>query len=136
MWPGFGPGNGPPGGFPGFGPGYGPPSGSPGFGQGYGPPSGPPGFGQGYGFQGGPPGPPPLTVPVKQQAQIGVNAVDSGSLRFCIYKYVYIWLENGRSFWAWLNFVGPMSISGWRWNGRRWIYFGMDTRNIDSFVCY
>jgi hypothetical protein len=32
-------------------------------------------------------------------------------------------------------FVGRNSVAGWRWNGFRWVYFGVDLRRIDSFVC-
>lgn len=105
------------------------------FGPGFqGPPAGPP-------FQGpasGPPsGPPPDFVP--QQAGpsgIGIQAVDPGAIRRCTFRFVYIWPERGRGFWAFLVYVGRRSVAGWRWNGRRWVYFGMDLRQIESFVCY
>lgn len=120
---------------PPFGPGFqGPPSGAP-----FGPPSGAP-FGPPSGgpFQGPPSGPPPDFVP--QQAGpggIGIQAVDPGSIRRCTFRFVYIWPERRRrGFWAFLVFVGPRSVAGWRWNGRRWVYFGMDIRRIDSFECY
>lgn len=80
-----------------------------------------------------PTAPPPSKVPLKQEVQ--VKAIDPGAIRRCKYRLVYIWLDNGRDFWAWLTFVGPRSIAGYRWNGRRWVYFGIDTRRIDSFVC-
>jgi hypothetical protein len=109
------------------------------------PPFGPPGGPQG-GPQGGvPSGPPPSFTPSKSQAKIqgfggpggiGVQAVDPGAIRPCRFRFVYIWLRNGNSFWAWLTFVGRRSVSGYRWNGRRWVYFGVDTRRIESFVCY
>jgi hypothetical protein len=113
------------------------------FGPGDGPGGGP--FGPG-GQQGGvPSGPPPSFTPSKNQAQIqgfgapggiGVQAIDPGAIRRCRFRYVYIWLRNGNSFWAWLTFVGRRSISGYRWNGRRWVYFGIDLRRIDAFICY
>jgi hypothetical protein len=120
---------------PGFGPPFGPPSGGqgPGQGPGFGPPFGPP-----SGGQGGPPGPPPSIVPAQQSILGGpsIKAVDPGAIRPCRYQFIYIWPSYGRPFWAWLTFVGRRSISGFRWNGRRWVYFGMDLRQIDSFVCY
>jgi hypothetical protein len=67
---------------------------------------------------------------------VGAYAVDPGAIRRCLYRYVYIWLENGRSFWAWLTFVGRTSVAGWRWNGYRWVYFGIDLSDIEAFVCY
>lgn len=91
----------------------------------------------GPGFQGPPSGPPPSFVP--QQAGpsgIGVQAVDPGAIRRCTFRFVFIWPERGRGFWAFLVFVGRRSVAGWRWNGRRWVYFGMDLRRIRSFQCY
>jgi hypothetical protein len=115
---------------------FGPPGG-PG-GPGFGP--GGPGFGPGGPQGGAPSGPPPKFTPSKAQAQSfggpGVFAVDPGAIRPCRFRFVYIWLRNGNSFWAWLTFVGRNSASGYRWNGRRWVYFGIDLRRIDSFVCY
>ncbi|URZ07739.1 hypothetical protein [Clostridium felsineum] len=84
-----------------------------------------------------PPGPPPTYVPQFQSGFGGssIKAVDSGAIRICRYKYTYIWLNNGREFWAYITFVGPRSISGYRWMGRRWVYFGLDLRQIRYFVC-
>ena len=110
----------------------------------------PPGFpsGQGQGFppftppggeagMGPPSGPPPSFVPSQATAQqAGVFAVDPGAIRPCRFRYVYIWLDNGQQFWAWLIFVGRRSVAGWRWTGFNWIYFGVDTDRISSFVCY
>ncbi|MFC0189233.1 hypothetical protein ACFFJY_13095 [Fictibacillus aquaticus] len=103
------------------------------------PPGGPPGGGGGM----TPSGPPPSFIPQQSQAyQIGggggpgVYAVDPGAVRPCLYQYVYIWLDNGTSFWAWLTFVGRRSVAGFRWTGRRWMYFGVDTRSINAFICY
>lgn len=111
-----------------------PPFGLPG-GGGFFPPGGGPG-----GPAGGPPsGPPPSFTPSQSQAQggVGIQAVDPGSLFACRFRFVYIWLDNGRSFWVYLTFVGRRSIAGYRWTRRRgWVYFGIDTRRIDSFICY
>jgi hypothetical protein len=86
--------------------------------------------------QGEPPGPPPSITPVKTEQQMGVKAVSPGSIKPCTYRYVYIWLTNGRSFWAWLTRVDKRSASGFRWDGRRWTYFGVDLRTIEYFECY
>lgn len=104
-------------------------------GPGPGPGGGP---GPGKGPSAGPPqGPPPAMKPKTQQKQgIGVQAVDPGAIRRCMYRYVYLELDNGREFWAWLTFVGRRSVAGWRWTGYRWVYFGTDLRRIDSFYCY
>lgn len=120
---------------PGQGPGFFPPGQGPGFfppGQG---PGTPPGQGPGTGP---PPGRPPAFIPQQASAQqtTGVFAVDPGSIRRCLFRYIYIWLDNGQQFWAWLVFAGRRSIAGWRWIGFRWIYFGIDLNRIVSFVCF
>jgi hypothetical protein len=98
------------------------------FGPSLGQPQGSPGA-----TSGPPAGPPPSFVPM--QSQVGVQMIDQGAIRPCTFRYVYIWLNSGESFWAWLVYVGRRSASGWRWTGFRWIYFGVDLRNIESFVC-
>jgi hypothetical protein len=102
------------------------------FGQQQGPPFGSPTGG------GAPSSPPPSFVPQKSPStgQVGVFAVDPGAIRPCTFQFVYLWLENGRSFWAWLTFVGRQSAAGFRWNGFRWVYFGIDLRQIQSFQCF
>jgi hypothetical protein len=105
------------------------------FGQQFGPP-----FGQQPGMPpvspettSGPPSePPPAFIP---QQPPSAFAIDPGAIRPCVFRYVYIWLNTGEQFWAWLVFVGRRSAAGWRWNGFRWIYFGVDLRNIQSFSC-
>lgn len=117
--------------------------GRPPFGPPQGPPPGPP-FGPPQGSQAGqkntPPGPPPSVTPTKAQAQFkagpGVMMVEPGTLRPCLFRYVYIWPRRGRGFWAWITFIGRRSIAGFKWNGFRWVYFGMDLRQIETFVCY
>lgn len=91
-----------------------------------------------FGTQGynAPSGPPPTFTPTKTQAQLQPKAISGGAIRPCTFRYVYIWLENGRSFWAWLVRVDRRSAAGWRWTGRRWVYFGIDLRRIASFQCY
>jgi len=88
------------------------------------------------GQQGGPPiQPPPSFIPA-QRGGPTIFAVDPGAIRPCLFRFVYIWLENGRQFWAWLVFVGPRSVAGWRWTGFNWVYFGTDLENISDFVCF
>lgn len=65
-----------------------------------------------------------------------VKSVSPGSISFCLYKFTYIWESNGRGYWAYLLNVDRRSVSGFRWLGRTWAYFGVDLRRIDSFVCY
>lgn len=106
-----------------------PPGGSPGF-----PPSGPP-FGQGPGPDtGAPTAPPPSFVPAKP-FQASTFAVDPGSIRRCLFRFTYIWLRNFQQFWFYPVFIGRTSISGYRWNGFRWMFFGISLRQIESFTC-
>ncbi|MBO9128327.1 transporter [Bacillus sp. 165] len=96
----------------------------------------PPGQGGGPpGVQGPPQGPPPSYIPQQQQASL--FAIDSGGIRRCLYRYTYIWLVNGRSFWFYPVFVGRTSIAGYRWRRKqfRWVYTGFDLSNISSFQC-
>ena len=114
-------------GFPGV---FGPPGSFP-----PGPPPGVPGGGQ---QAGGPPTSPPPTFTPQLQAggAPSVFAVDPGAIRGCLYRYTYIWLQNGQSFWFYPVFVGRTSIAGWRWRNWRWVYFGTDLRRIRSFQCF
>lgn len=98
------------------------------------PPVGPQGP---QGSQGGPSSGPPKFTPSQPQ-QFGATplAVDQGAIRPCLYRFVYIWPRRGRGFWAWLTFVGPRSVAGFRWDRNTWRYFGMDLRDISSFQCF
>lgn len=117
-------------------PGRGPGMGQPGFPPGMGQPGFPPGTGTG---QQPPSSPPPAITPRRPDGdsrQPGLFFVDPGAIRPCLFQFVYLWLTDGRQFWAWLVFVGPNSVAGWRWTGFNWVFFGTDLRNIDSFVCF
>ena len=92
-----------------------------------------------------PSGPPPSFVPQEGGAKVqGFGApggsatqfVEQGAIRPCLFRNIYIWPRRGKSFWAFLTFVGRRSVSGFRWQGRRWVYFGMDLRDIRSFQCF
>lgn len=108
-----------------------------------GPPQGPPGtqgppFGpQSQGSQSGPPtAPPPSFVPAQTQQQVSTFAVDPGSIRGCLFRYTYVWQRNREQYWFYPIFVGRTSVAGWRWNGFRWVYFGVSLRQIESFTCF
>lgn len=91
------------------------------------------------GPQGGPSSAPPNFTPSQSSSQqfgITPQAVDPGAIRPCTYRFIYIWPRRGRGFWAWLVFVGPRSVAGFRWYRNSWRYFGMDLRNINSFQCF
>lgn len=94
------------------------------------PPFGQPGQGQ---QPGAPTSPPPAFVPTQQPAAF---AVDPGGIVRCLFRYTYVWLRNRQQFWFYPIFVGRRSIAGFRWNGFRWVYFGIDLRRIQSFTCF
>ncbi|APC39039.1 hypothetical protein [Clostridium estertheticum] len=99
-----------------------------------GPQSGP----QGGPSSGRPPSSAPnFTPPEPKVQQFGATPlIDQGAIRPCLRRFVYIWPKRGRGFWAWLTFVGPRSVSGFRWYRNTWRYFGMDLREISSFQCF
>ncbi|GGA77733.1 hypothetical protein [Ornithinibacillus halotolerans] len=105
------------------------PGGGPGF-----PGGGFPGQPGGGGQQGAPTSPPPSFTP--QQPQFQLFAVDPGAIRGCLFRFTYIWLENGNSFWFYPTFVGRNSVAGFRWRGFRWVYFGIDLNRVRSFQCF
>jgi len=102
--------------------------------------------GGGFTPPGMPKSPPPNYIPSKKDKGVqlfgpsggglGSKAVSANSIRFCLFKFTYIWEVNGRSYWAFLFNVDRVSVSGFRWRGRNWVYFGINLRRIDSFVCY
>jgi hypothetical protein len=103
------------------------------------PPQSPPPFAPlpGGGFGGPPSTPPPnFNPPTPNKNNPNLKAVDPGSIRFCRYKFTYIWPRRGKPFWMWIVYIGRRSISGWRWTGRNWVYTGIDLNTIDSFQCY
>ncbi|TDF94039.1 collagen-like protein [Paenibacillus piri] len=87
---------------------------------------------------GAPETPPPSFIPAMPTTAL--FAVDPGSIRRCINRYVYIWQDNGDSYWMFLTFVGRNSISGFRWYGTApfgfWLFFGLDLRRIRQFTCF
>ena len=116
-----------------------PPFSGPGTGNNQGtPPPRPPFSGPGMGNnQGTPPSPPPSFTPKKNQGQVSTFAIDSGSIRGCLYRWVYIWpSRSNRGFWLYLTYVGRRSIAGFRTSRRGFSYYGMDVNQIDSFQCY
>ncbi|WP_231689655.1 hypothetical protein [Bacillus sp. FJAT-27245] len=99
-----------------------------------------PGGGPGGGFPGGehdgpPSGPPPFATPHESFGATPL-AIDPGAIRRCRFRYTYIWLNNGRSFWFYPNFIGRTSIAGWRYRRNGWTYYGTDLRRIRSFRCF
>ncbi len=85
-------------------------------------------------FSQAPTAPPPPFIP--QQATASPFAIDPGAIRLCLFRYTFIWLRNGEAFWFYPVFIGPRSVAGFRWNGRFWTIFGINTNRIISFTCF
>ncbi|MFD4815501.1 hypothetical protein [Peribacillus butanolivorans] len=86
---------------------------------------------------GGPPHKaPPLFIPQFPGGMF--KAIDTGSMKGCLYQNTYVWLINGRSFWFYPTYVGYNSVAGYRWrpSQQRWAYYGTDASEIRSFQCY
>lgn len=89
-------------------------------------------------------GSPPNYIPSKNSPEVksfqssgaSTKAVSSNSIRFCLFKFTYIWETNGNDYWAYIFNVDRRTVTGMRWFRGRWNYFGVDLRRIDSFVCY
>lgn len=95
--------------------------------------------------QGYPIGPPPKDMPVKQKNPYfnlseekykGYDKISLKNLFPCRYRYTYIWLENGKSFWIWPTYIDRYYIAGFRWTRKGWSYFGLRIKKIEDFVCY
>jgi hypothetical protein len=81
-----------------------------------------------------PTSPPPQFTP--QHPTTSLYAVDPGAIAGCRYRNTYVWLNNGEHFWFYPTYVGRTSVSGFRWTGRYWIYYGVDLRRISTFTCF
>ncbi|WP_230192000.1 transporter [Paenibacillus sp. CECT 9249] len=53
----------------------------------------------------------------------------------CLQNYTYVWLWNGESFWFYPTRVEYGEVSGYRWNGAFWAFYGIDPRLIMSVSC-
>ena len=76
--------------------------------------------------------PPPSQAPPHRTATF---RVDANSIRHCIRRLTYIWQDNGMEYWMLPLNVSMTTVSGFRWNGRRWVFAGVSLRRIDSFTC-
>ncbi|MFC5446819.1 hypothetical protein [Paenibacillus aestuarii] len=99
-------------------------------------PGGPGASGAPAGMQ-APSSPPPSFIPQKPVSATGgaAFAVDPGGIRRCMFRFTYVWMSNGQSFWFFPVFVGRNSVTGFRWTGFSWMYFGVDLRFIEAFTC-
>ncbi|MCY8121446.1 hypothetical protein P8845_08260 [Bacillus spizizenii] len=102
-----------------------------------------PGIGGGAvpGFGGAPQGPPPSKKPAKpkkpQSPQGVAYLVEPVAIQPCLFRFTYVWLTNGSSFWFYPIILGRRSVGGFYWDSsrRRWVYFALDTNLIDVVSC-
>ncbi|WP_232718637.1 hypothetical protein [Bacillus sp. FJAT-45037] len=87
-----------------------------------------------YDLRQAPTGPPPQTIPMTASGPQAF-AVDPGAIQRCLFRFTFIRLNNGDSFWFYPTFVGRNSVAGYRWWYFRWVNFGIDLRRISSFQC-
>lgn len=104
----------------------------------------------GYNFPGGnlypagiPNSPPPNFTPKQNNPNVQYlnnnfnnKSSNNNTIRFCLFKFIYIWQRNGKQYWIFLTNIDRNSISGFRWLGNTWAYFGLALNKIDSFLCY
>ncbi|WP_297518919.1 hypothetical protein [uncultured Clostridium sp.] len=57
-------------------------------------------------------------------------------LKYCTYRYTYLWLRNGRSFWCYPTYVSHNTLSGWKWKNYKWKFFSIPIKRISNFYCY
>ncbi|MEC1592549.1 hypothetical protein P9D75_02430 [Bacillus spizizenii] len=93
------------------------------------------------GFGGAPQGPPPSKKPAKpkkpQSPQGVAYLVEPVAIQPCLFRFTYVWLTNGSSFWFYPIILGRRSVGGFYWDSsrRRWAYFALDTNLIDVVSC-
>jgi hypothetical protein len=86
--------------------------------------------------QGPPKNPPPNYTPkLSNVAAPSLTAVEFRAIAPCIFRFTYLWLRSEDSFWSYIVYVGRTSISGWRYKGGQWVYFGVALKEIKNFIC-
>ena len=76
---------------------------------------------------GSPDYPPPATIPPKPANSYIID---------CMHSYTYVWPRNGRPFWFYPTRVEYGEVSGYRWTGTYWTFYGFDPELIDEVACY
>lgn len=70
-----------------------------------------------------------------QNSQIN-NNIQYHKIKFCVYRYTYLWLHNGKAFWSYPTYVNNNILSGWEWKNYKWQFFSIPIRRISNFYCY
>ena len=74
-----------------------------------------------------PQSPPPTFIPPNPYSTYLVD---------CYYQNTYVTLINGDSFWFYPISVESGAVTGYRWTGLFWTFYGFDPRLIDEVACY
>jgi hypothetical protein len=78
-------------------------------------------------MQYGPPAyPPPKSRPNKPRNSYIID---------CLHAYTYVWPKRGNSFWFYPTRIEQGEVSGYRWDGRQWRFYGFDPKIIDQVSC-
>ncbi len=70
--------------------------------------------------------PPPKNKPKKPRTSYIID---------CMHQYTYVWLKRGNSFWFYPTRIEQGEVSGYRWDGRKWVFYGLDEKSIDQVAC-
>ena len=54
-------------------------------------------------------------------------------LKNCLFTYVFLWMQNGKSFWMYPTGSSVDKLSGYVWDGVRWKYAEFFWQQIDYF---
>ena len=78
---------------------------------------------------------PPTAPPVRIPPRNNLPGIELYTITNCLYNATYIWLKNGREFWFYPVYAGRTTISGFRWSGGGWVYYGFSVYSIEAFAC-
>ncbi len=80
-----------------------------------------------------PMGPPPRFIP---EQGVNLYAITPSSISNCLHRHTYIWPIFGKGYWMFPTKVYRDTVTGYKWNGYKWLYFGTTLNSIQSFDCY
>ena len=75
---------------------------------------------------GAPKSPPPRTIPKKPKNSYIID---------CQHSYTYVWPKKGKPFWFYPTRIESGEISGYRWDGKRWTFYGFAPESISQVAC-
>ncbi|RNB63438.1 transporter, partial [Brevibacillus centrosporus] len=89
------------------------------------------------GFPPPPSAPPPRRTPSSpgERGFGGTRTIDARRFSPCLFRFAYVWMRNGNSFWFYPVFISRNFVAGYRWRFNRWVYFGTNLNRIAYFTC-